>query len=249
MSHQHATHHERASDTHDHRQMGGLNSMARSATLHCLTGCAIGEILGLMIGTAIGLSTGSTVAISIALAFLFGYTLSTFPLIRAGLGLGAALSIVLAADTLSILSMEVVDNAVMAVIPGAMDAGLVNVLFWVSMMIALTAAFLAAYPVNRYLLARGKGHALTHEYHHGATQAAGARRLVPNLPTATLATAIVAFMIGGLTVSIADDLGNQQTEDPGTHASAAAWPGPPCWPRLAWSACGSSSPAPRTPGT
>ena len=216
MSHHHAT--EREPD----HQMGGLRSMALSATLHCLTGCAIGEILGLMIGTAIGLGTGATVAISIALAFVFGYTLSTFPLIRAGLGLGAALSIVLAADTLSILSMEVVDNIVMAVIPGAMDAGLVNVLFWVSMMIALAAAFLAAYPVNRYLLARGKGHALTHEYHHASATATGARRYVPSLSTTTLATAIIAFIVGGLTVSIADELAGQRTGDSGTHASAAA---------------------------
>ena len=150
---------------HDHHQMGGLDSMALSATLHCLTGCAIGEILGLMVGTALGLSTGWTIVLAVGLAFLFGYTLSTFPLLRAGLGVGAALGIVLAADTLSIAVMEVVDNAVMALIPGAMDAGLVNWLFWISMLIALGAAFLAAYPVNRYLLARGKGHALTHEYH------------------------------------------------------------------------------------
>ena len=141
--------------------------MALSATLHCLTGCAIGEIAGLMIGTALGLGTGWTVVLAVALAFLFGYSLSTLPLLRSGLTLGAALALVLAADTLSIATMEVVDNAVMATIPGAMDAGLVNPVFWVSMMIALTVAFFAAYPVNRWLMARGKGHALTHE-HHGA---------------------------------------------------------------------------------
>ena len=139
--------------------------MAISATLHCLTGCAIGEILGLMIGTALGLGNLGTIAVAVGLAFLFGYALSTLPLLRAGLGLGAALTVVLAADTLSIATMEVVDNLVMAVIPGAMDAGLVNPVFWLSMMLALTVAFFAAWPVNRHLLARGKGHALTHHFH------------------------------------------------------------------------------------
>ena len=143
-----------------------LNAMATSATLHCLTGCAIGEIAGLMIGTAMGLGNVGTIALAVALAFFFGYGLSTVPLVKAGLGLGAAMSVVLAADTLSIATMEVVDNAVMAVVPGAMDAGLVNPLFWLTMAVALTVAFFAALPVNRYLLTKGKGHALVHEYHH-----------------------------------------------------------------------------------
>jgi len=142
--------------------MNSRNSLAASATLHCLTGCAIGEIIGLMIGTAFGLSTGVTILLAVGLAFLFGYALSTLPLIQAGLGFFAALSVVFAADTLSIATMEIVDNAVMALIPGAMDAGLVNPVFWVAMMIALTAAFIAAFPVNRYLIDNGKGHALTH---------------------------------------------------------------------------------------
>lgn len=146
-----------------------LNAMAASATLHCLTGCAIGEIAGLMIGTALGLSTVMTIALAVGLAFLFGYTLSTLPLLKAGLGFFSALSVVFAADTLSIATMEVVDNAVMAAIPGAMDAGIVNPIFWLSMMLALTVAFVAAFPVNRYLLARGKGHALVHEYHHAGS--------------------------------------------------------------------------------
>ncbi|THJ13733.1 DUF4396 domain-containing protein [Nocardioides sp.] len=141
--------------------------MAANATLHCLTGCAIGEILGLMIGTAIGLSTGATIALAVGLAFLFGYALSTVPLVQAGLGFFAALSVVFAADTLSIAVMEIVDNAVMAIIPGAMDAGLVNPIFWLGMMTALSAAFIAAFPVNRYLIDKGKGHALTHRYHAG----------------------------------------------------------------------------------
>ena len=189
--------------THDHHTHGHASrTMALSATLHCLTGCAIGEIAGLMIGTGLGLGNGWTIVVSIALAFLFGFTLSTLPLVKGGLAVGTALSLVLAADTLSIASMEVADNAVMAVIPGAMDAGLVNPVFWVGMMIALTVAFAAAYPVNRYLMARGKGHALTHE-HHSAGPASGARRWIPSPSSTTLAAAITAFMLGGLVVSIA----------------------------------------------
>jgi hypothetical protein len=194
---------------HDMHHDMGTNAMALSATLHCLTGCAIGEILGLMIGTALGLGTWTTIAIAVSLAFLFGYALSTLPLLRAGLGVGTALSIVLAADTLSIATMELVDNSVMALVPGAMEAGLVNPVFWLSMMLALTVAFFAAWPVNRYLLARGKGHALTHEY-HGA-EPAGARRFIPDLATPTLVAAITAFMLGGLVVSVADDLGAEPT--------------------------------------
>lgn len=147
--------------------MDTRNSMAASATLHCLTGCAIGEITGLMIGTAMGLSTVATIALAVGLAFLFGYALSTLPLVQAGLGFFAALSVVFAADTISITVMEIVDNVVMAVIPGAMDAGLVNPIFWLGMMIALATAFVAAFPVNRYLIDKGKGHALTHQYHEG----------------------------------------------------------------------------------
>jgi hypothetical protein len=145
--------------------MNARNSMAASATLHCLTGCAIGEIAGLMIGTAMGLGTAVTIGLAVGLAFLFGYALSTLPLIQAGLGFFAALGVVFAADTLSIAVMEVTDNLVMALIPGAMDAGLVNPTFWIAMIIALSAAFVAAFPVNRYLIDKGKGHALTHQFH------------------------------------------------------------------------------------
>ncbi len=202
----------------EHHDMGSTNAMALAATLHCLTGCAIGEILGLMIGTAIGLGNVATIALAVALAFAFGYALSTLPLLRAGLGVGAALSVVLAADTLSIATMELVDNAVMAAIPGAMDAGLVNPTFWLSMMLALTVAFFAAWPVNRYLLARGKGHALTHGY-HGATPT-GARRYIPALATSTLVAAITAFMLGGLVVSVADGI-----ESPGIESPTPESPG------------------------
>jgi hypothetical protein len=184
----------------------GATSMAVSATLHCLTGCAIGEILGLIIGTAAGLGNPATIAVSIALAFMFGYSLSTLPLLKAGLAVGTALTVVLAADTLSIVTMEIVDNAVMAVLPGAMNAGLVNVVFWVGMMISLMAAFTAAFPVNRYLLLRGKGHALTHEFHGVSGAETGWRRLIPTLASGSLAGAIVAFMLGGLVVALADEL-------------------------------------------
>lgn len=146
----------------DHKHgTGNVNAMAISATLHCLIGCAIGEVLGLIIGTALGLSTGVTILLAVALAFVFGFALSTLPLIKVGIGFTAALSIVIAADTVSITVMEIVDNLVMYLIPGAMHSTLVEPLFWLSMMIALTAAFFAALPVNKYLLKKNKGHALT----------------------------------------------------------------------------------------
>lgn len=146
--------------THDKK----LNNMAISATLHCLTGCAIGEVLGLIIGTALGLDTHVTLLLAVGLAFLFGYTLSTLPLLKAGMTIGAAFAVVLAADTLSIAVMELTDNAVMAIIPGAMNASLVNPIFWIAMPIALTVAFFVALPVNKYLLKRNKGHALTMQH-------------------------------------------------------------------------------------
>ena len=142
--------------------------MAKNATLHCLVGCALGEVLGLIIGTASGLSTGITIALSVTLAFIFGFALSSLPLVRGGLTITAALSVVLAADTLSIATMEITDNLVMVLIPGAMNATLINPLFWVAMPFSLFVAFFAAYPVNRYLLTKGKGHALIMKHHdHG----------------------------------------------------------------------------------
>ncbi|MEK7152755.1 MAG: DUF4396 domain-containing protein [Patescibacteria group bacterium] len=139
---------------------------AVAATLHCLTGCAIGEVLGLIIGTVFNLSNAVTIALAVILAFVFGYGLSILSLLRAGLVLGAALPIAFAADTLSIATMEAVDSLVMVVVPGAMDANLGDILFWASMALALTVAFFAAVPVNWYLLKRGLGHALMHEHHH-----------------------------------------------------------------------------------
>lgn len=145
---------------HNH-QSQTTNEMAVGATLHCLTGCAIGEVLGLLIGSAFGLSNGTTIVIAIALAFVFGFSLSTLPLVKAGIGFMTALSVVAAADTLSITTMEIVDNLVMMIIPGAMEANLVDPLLWVSMPISLVVAFFAALPVNKYLLKRNRGHALT----------------------------------------------------------------------------------------
>jgi hypothetical protein len=152
-------------DAHGHHDKDGTLAMAVAATLHCLTGCAIGEIAGLVIGAAAGLGNGATVAVSVVLAFIFGYALSTLPLLRGGVAVAAALALVLAADTLSILTMEVVDNLVVLAYPGAMDAGLLDLTFWVSLALSLAVAFVAAVPVNWYLLRRGKGHALTHGHH------------------------------------------------------------------------------------
>jgi hypothetical protein len=142
-----------------------VNRLALTATAHCLTGCAIGEILGLVIGTALGWDTIPTIALAVGLAFVFGYSFTLVPLARGGLALGSALGIALAADTLSITIMEIVDNAIVLAVPGAMDAGLDSLLFWGSLALALAAAFVAAYPVNRALIARGRGHALAHEHH------------------------------------------------------------------------------------
>jgi hypothetical protein len=206
IQHESGNHHDGDASHHT-----GVNAMAASATLHCLTGCAVGEVLGLIIGTAVGLSSGWTIALAVALAFLFGYALSTLPLLRAGLSIVAALGVVLAADTLSIATMELVDNLVMALIPGAMDAGLANWVFWSGMMVALGAAFVVAYPVNKYLMQRGKGHALTHRYAHGgAATVTGRRRFIPALRTTTLAAVIIAFMVGGLTAAVADELGAER---------------------------------------
>lgn len=143
-----------------------LSKMSIAATLHCLTGCAIGEIMGLTIGTVAGWNALQTIALSVGLAFMFGYALSVLPLIKGGMSVTQALKLVLLADTLSIAVMELVDNAVMAAIPSALDAHLVNPVFWLSMPVALFVAFWAAFPVNRALLQRGKGHALVHAHHH-----------------------------------------------------------------------------------
>jgi hypothetical protein len=142
-----------------------LNALAFSATVHCLTGCAIGEVLGMIIGTALGWSDLQTIALAIVLAFFFGYTLTSLPLLRSGMALAAVIPIALASDTLSITVMEIVDNAILLLIPGAMALGLGDIGFWASLAVALLIAGAAAFPVNRWLLARGKGHAVVHRYH------------------------------------------------------------------------------------
>ena len=141
------------------------NRVAFQATLHCLSGCAVGEVLGMVLGTALALSNGTTVALSIVLAFLFGYAFTMTPLLRAGLAPRQAMRLALAADTASIAAMEVVDNLVMLVIPGAMAATLASGLFWASLALSLVLAGAAAFPINRWLIGRGQGHAVVHAHH------------------------------------------------------------------------------------
>ena len=144
---------------------GSLNRVAFSATLHCLTGCSIGEVLGMVIGSTLGWGNLATILLAVVLAFFFGYSLTMFPLLRSGMALGSVLPLAFASDTLSITVMEIVDNLVVLVIPGAMAAGLGSPLFWGSLALALAIAFVAAFPVNRYLIARGRGHAVVHQHH------------------------------------------------------------------------------------
>jgi hypothetical protein len=145
--------------------MPSLDRLAFSATVHCLTGCAIGEVLGLVIATQLGWHDAAAIALAIVLAFGFGYALTLRPLLGSGVAVRAALRLAFVADTLSITVMEIVDNAILLAIPGAMDAGITDALFWGSLAIALAVAGLAAYPVNRWLIARGRGHAVIHGHH------------------------------------------------------------------------------------
>lgn len=159
MSHEHHHHQAAAPDG------AALTRLAWSATLHCLTGCAIGEVLGLVLATWWGWGVGPSIALAVILAFAFGYGFTIAPLLRSGLELAKALPLALASDTLSITVMEIVDNLIMLVIPGAMTAGLTSATFWLSLAAALAIAALAAFPVNRWLIARGRGHAVLHEHH------------------------------------------------------------------------------------
>ncbi|MDX6689533.1 MAG: hypothetical protein QOG15_990 [Solirubrobacteraceae bacterium] len=145
-----------------------LNALAFSATVHCLTGCAIGEVLGMVVGTALNWNNLATIAISIVLAFFFGYSLTSLPLLRSGMALAAVIPIALASDTISITIMEIVDNAIIVLIPGAMETTLSDLGFWASLAGALLIAGAAAYPANRWLLARNKGHAIVHQHHRAA---------------------------------------------------------------------------------
>ena len=152
-------------DAHAQHAEQSLNRLAISATVHCLTGCATGEVLGLVLSTWWGWSNAGNIVLSISLAFVFGYAFTMLPLLRAGLSLRRALPLAFASDTLSIATMELIDTLTIVVVPGAMDAGLGDPLFWGSLAVALFLAFWAAFPVNRALIARGKGHAVVHEFH------------------------------------------------------------------------------------
>ena len=154
---------------HEHEHSGAGDSTWRtavSATLHCLTGCAIGEVLGMVLATWWGWSTWPSVLLAVVLAFFFGYLLTMTSVLRAGLAFGAAVQVALAADTVSIAVMEVVDNAVMVGVPGALNAGLGNWIFWTSLVFSLAVAFVITVPVNRWLIGRGLGHAKVHAHHH-----------------------------------------------------------------------------------
>jgi hypothetical protein len=211
-----------AEQAHHHHEMptegSALTGVALSATLHCLTGCAIGEVTGVAIGTALGWSDLATIFLAIGLAFLFGYALTSWPLLRAGLALSAVVPIALASDTLSIATMEVVDNAILLIIPGAMDAGLADVLFWGSLSFALVIAFILTVPVNRWLIARGKGHTAVHETGiHGGP------------PTRLVAAGVVAMAIFGSAVLIgevaADD--EEMSDEPAKAGEAMSFIPPP----------------------
>ena len=198
---------------HAHHEMptsgSALTTVALSATLHCLTGCAIGEVLGMIIGTALGFSDWGTIALAVALAFLFGYALTSLPLLRAGLAFGAVIPIALASDTFSIAVMEIVDNGIMLAVPGAMEAGLGDALFWGALSFALVIAGLFALPVNRWLIARGKGHAVVHETGiHGGPS-----------PRLVGAVAVVAFVFGSAVLLAEAFDEDEPARDDGGHAA------------------------------
>lgn len=161
MTTHHAHHHHPADTQGD----DGLTRLSITATLHCMTGCVIGEVLGMSIATALGWSNAASIALAVSLAFVFGYALTSLPLLRAGLTLSAVIPLALATDTASIATMELIDNATIALIPGAMHAHLTDPLYWAAMLGGFVIAFPFAFAVNRSLLRRGKGHALVHQYH------------------------------------------------------------------------------------
>ena len=212
---------EAASHSHDHHEMPThgreLNLVSLSATLHCLTGCAIGEVAGMVIGTALGFSDLGTIALAVGLAFLFGYTLTSLPLLRAGMALSAVIPVALATDTFSIATMEIVDNLIMLWIPGAMEAGVGSVLFWGALSFALVVAGVIAFPVNRWLITRGKGHVALHETGiHGGPD------------TRIVGAVAVLAAIFGTTVLIAElasgDAGEGHGGGHGSEATAPAAP-------------------------
>jgi Domain of unknown function (DUF4396) len=209
--------------THDHHHAplptsgAALNSVAFSATLHCLTGCAIGEVTGMIIGTAPGFSNLGTILLAVALAFLFGYSLTSLPLLRAGLAIGTVVPIALATDTFSIAVMEIVDNGIMLAIPGAMHAGVGDLLFWGALSVALVIAGAVAYPVNRWLITKGRGHSVLHETGiHGGP------------PTRVVAFVAAVAAVFGTTVLVAEAIGGGDDDEQhsGQHAAAGGEPAP-----------------------
>ena len=213
MSH-HSTHEDVSGHEHHHEMPTSgraLTGVAVSATLHCLTGCAIGEISGMAIGTALGFSDFQTIVLAVALAFVFGYGLTSLPLLRAGLALSAVIPIALASDTFSIAVMEIVDNAIMLSVPGAMESGLGDVLFWGALSFALAVAFVFALPVNRWLISKGKGHVAVHNTGiHGGPS--------PRLVGAVLSVAAVF----GTVVLIAEAISNEGEGHGGGHEASAS---------------------------
>jgi hypothetical protein len=215
MTH-HEHHDQNEHEGHHHHEMPtegkALTQVSISATLHCLTGCAIGEITGMAIGTALGWTDFQTIALAVGLAFLFGYALTSLPLLRAGLALGAVIPIALASDTVSIATMEIVDNAIMLIVPGAMESGLGDVLFWGALSVALAIAFVLTVPVNRWLIGRGKGHVAVHETGiHGGPN--------PKVVGAVLSVAAVF----GTVVLVAEAFDND-AEHGGGHEAVASTP-------------------------
>ncbi|MCW3011609.1 MAG: hypothetical protein JWO90_2013 [Solirubrobacterales bacterium] len=208
--HEHGARAARAGHAPHELPIGGreLTTVALSATLHCLTGCAIGEVLGMIIGTALGFSDLQTIALAVVLAFAFGYALTSLPLLRAGLTLGVVAPIALASDTASIALMEIVDNGVMLVIPGAMESGLGDVLFWGALSFALVVAGAVALPLNRWLIGRGKGHAVVHETGiHGGLS-----------PRTVGIAAVIAFVFGS-SVLLAEALDSDPAADGAGHGA------------------------------
>jgi hypothetical protein len=220
---------------------GSLNRLAALATLHCLTGCAIGEVLGLVIGTALGWSNAATIALAVTLAFVFGYSLTMVPLLKAGMTVAVALPLAFASDSFSIAVMELVDNGVMLAVPGAMDAPLTNPLFWGALAFALAVAYVVAFPVNRYLIARGQGHAVVHQFHGhhegaanpmpghehaeaGSDGGLGSPRKLIAIGLAAMAATIAITTAGAMFVESRHDNEEMVMEDHGTsggHGAAA----------------------------
>jgi hypothetical protein len=208
---------EAASHEHDHHDHHhgpmptsgrALSAVSLSATLHCLTGCAIGEVAGMIIGTALGFSDLGTIVLAVVLAFAFGYGLTSLPLLRAGLALSAVVPIALASDTFSIATMEIVDNAIMLIVPGAMEAGVGDVLFWGALSVALVVAGVFAFPVNRWLIARGKGHVAVHNTGiHGGP------------PVKLVGAVAIVAAIFGTTVLIADGLSADERDSHPAHSA------------------------------